>query len=168
MEMNKQNPSGEQGMDSTRGGQAARPEGDVQAGPAQRADEGPLRSDEGRTAGTARQMMTNTLSTTEHVASGLVAGVATVASDLVHGVGDIGSEVVLVVKDTANTAIAGVGSVGETALHTLTGLLVGLVGGVREIGSAAVRGRPDAMENNIAEARPAKEEQLKQPEVAIH
>lgn len=101
------------------------------------------RSDPGSEAqpGRVQGMMTNAMTTTEHVGSGMVGGVANVATDLVHGIGTVGGEVVAVVRDTANTAIAGVGSIGETAVHTVTGLLADLVGGLRDVGSAAVRGR---------------------------
>lgn len=98
--------------------------------------------------GRMERMVGDAFSTTEHVGSGMVDGVTHVATDLVHGVGTIAGEAVAVVRDTANTAIAGVGSVGETAVHTVTGLLADLVGGLRDIGSAATRGRaPSGMEN---------------------
>jgi hypothetical protein len=85
--------------------------------------------------------MTNAVSSTQQLGSGVAGGAAHMASDLVHGLGNLSGEVVTVVRDTANTAIAGVGSVGETAVHTVTGLLAELVGGIRDIGSAAINGR---------------------------
>lgn len=142
--MDKQNIGGETGSDALRADQGSSSDTGSQRAFAH-AGEGKWASAEG----TARQMV----STTEHVASGLVGGVAAIAADLVHGVGDVGNEAVLVAKDTANSAIAGVGSVAETAVQTLTGLLVNLVGGVRQIGSAAMRGS-GAVQSRTAEMRP--------------
>ncbi|MBC7857858.1 MAG: hypothetical protein H7Z39_03590 [Burkholderiaceae bacterium] len=161
--MDKQNISGETGSDAFRADQGSRSDAASQRAFGD-AGEGKWAGAEG----TARQMV----STTEHVASGLVSGVAAIAADLVHGVGDVGNEAVLVAKDTANCAIAGVGSVAETAVQTLTGLLVNLVGGVRQIGSAAIRGS-GAVQGRAAETRPAAppapDDLAKRPEeVAIH
>ena len=117
------------------------------------------------------------VSATEHVASGLVGGVTAIAADVVHGIGDVGSEAVLVAKDTANSAIAGVGSVADTAVQTLTGLLVNLVGGVRQIGAAAMRGsNPVQQRGAQSVAPPAPDELAQRPDnigsrpedVAIH
>lgn len=92
----------------------------------------------------ARQMVTSAVSTTEQVGSGFVDGVAHVASDLVHGVGDVSHEVVSVVRDTATTAISGVGTIGGAAVNTLTGLLVGIATGVRQVGAAAAGHTPSS------------------------
>jgi len=159
--MDKQNISGETGSDPLRADQASGSDAGAQR------FEQPREGKWAGAEGTARQMV----STSEQVASNLVGGVAAIAADLVHGVGDVGNEAVLVAKDTVNSAIAGVGSVAETAVQTLTGVMVNLVGGVRQIGSAALRGS-GAVQGRASETRlapPAPEDLTKRPEeVAIH
>lgn len=105
----------------------------------------------------ARQMVTSAVSTTEQVGSGFVDGVAHVASDVVHGVGDVAHEVVFVVRDTATTAISGVETIGEATVNTLTGLLVGIATGVRQIGAAAAGKTPSRHPMEGTEQRPYQE-----------
>lgn len=73
---------------------------------------------------------------------------------------------VTVVRDTANSAIVGVGSIGETAVHTVTNLLADLISGLRDIGSAATRGRTSLeQENEIRRDERAEEVRRRQEEV---
>jgi hypothetical protein len=121
-----------------------------------------------QSAGQMERIVGNAMSTTGRVGSGMVGGVTNMATDLVHGVGTIGTEVVTVVRDTANFAIVGVGSIGETAVHTVTHLLADLVGGLRDIGSAATRGRAsDETTSEIRREGRAEEVRRRQEEV-IH
>lgn len=87
-------------------------------------------SEQGRPeVGGTRDTMMNAVARTEQLGTGVVGGVGNVASGVIG-----------VVRDTANTAIDGVGSVGQHAVHALTGLLVEVVGGVRQVAGAAVGG----------------------------
>lgn len=125
-------------------GQAGRPDAAVEARRSEaRAAFGSAPEDEQDVArraamgGGAQGAMRGAVSATENIGSSLVGGVGSIASGMIG-----------VVRDTANTAIDGVGSVGENAVHTVAGLLVEVVGGVRQIAGAAMSGmRPNGRED---------------------
>jgi len=104
------------------------------AGAMQRAEE--LGAD---TARAGRNVLRGAVSTTEELGTGLVGGAAHIATDLVHGVTDLGYEV----RNGATGLIGAVGDIGSAAVNTVTGVLVDVVGGVRQIVNAAVQGNPD-------------------------
>jgi hypothetical protein len=88
----------------------------------------------GSAVGTTGNVVRGAIGATEEVGSGLVGGVAHVATDIVHGVTDLGYEI----RNGATGLIGAVGDIGGAAVHTVTNLLVDVVGGVRQVVSAAV------------------------------
>jgi hypothetical protein len=74
------------------------------------------------------------VATTEELGTGVVGGASHIATDLVHGVTDLGYEV----RNGATGLIGAVGDIGSAVIHTAAGLLVEVVGGVRQVVSAAI------------------------------
>jgi hypothetical protein len=91
------------------------------------------------TARAGRNVLRGAVSATEDVGTGIVGGAAHLATGLVHGVTDVGYEV----RNGATGLIGAVGDIGSAAVNTVAGLLVDVVGGVRQVVNAAVHGHPD-------------------------
>jgi hypothetical protein len=83
---------------------------------------------------TTRGVLHEAIAATGEVGSDLIGGVSHLAADVVHGVHDVALEV----RDGATGIVGAVGTVGGSAVHALTGLLVDVVGGVRQVVGAAV------------------------------
>jgi hypothetical protein len=86
------------------------------------------------TAQYGRGAVQGAVATTEELGTGVVGGATHIATDLVHGVTDLGYEV----RNGATGLIGAVGDIGSAVVHTAAGLLVEVVGGVRQVVSAAV------------------------------
>lgn len=84
--------------------------------------------------------------------------VSHLAQDIVHGVREIGGELTSVVRDGATGLVGVVGEVGSSTVHALTGVLVDVVDGVRQIAGAATGGNSGAA-RRAAQAE-AKEDKL--------
>lgn len=112
----------------------------------------------GTEAGHAGQdMLRGAVSTTEELGTGIVGGATHIATELVHGVTDLGYEV----RNGATGLIGAVGDIGSAVVHTATGLLVDVVGGVRQVVNAAVHGSPDGAARqgwSMQQARPYPEQ----------
>jgi hypothetical protein len=86
------------------------------------------------TAQAGRSAVQGAVATTEQLGTGVVGGAAHIATDLVHGVTDLGYEV----RNGATGLIGAVGDIGSAVVHTAAGLLVEVVGGVRQVVAAAI------------------------------
>lgn len=92
----------------------------------------------GGAVGVTRDVLKHVILATEDVGTGLVGGARHIATDVVHGVGDVGA----------------------TAVHTMTDLLVGIVGGMKTVvGEAMPRTRRESQDITEARRRAAETEQ---------
>jgi len=122
----------------------------------------------GDALGITRDVLRDAISATEDVGADLVGGIRHVAKDVVYSVNDVGSDIAAVVKDGAYGALNAVGEVGAHTVTTLTHLLVGVVGGVKQVAGAAVGGAKNVWAENKSQVTPANERQAEDEAVQVH